>query len=217
MAIWSLPWLSSVLEWASQAWKAVPLTTTDYPDWLHWVLWTTLCSKGRDVNELFQKKSKQGGWGYGFCRGIKEIAYGISRVGSLFLVLIFPRVLTQFCEISRGWALFRPEFVGVKWKNEKFQGSRFQKSSYILNRPPCLSFLWVAHAVSHNVAILAILHLCLLRYFPSTNLVDRADNCYTSMTNNSCFFDKCWVTFFGNDFVLFRSDYCNLLKFVLAS
>ena len=30
-------------------------------------------------------------------------------------------------------------------------------------------------------AILAILHLCLLRYFPSTNLVDRADNCYTSL------------------------------------
>ena len=29
--------------------------------------------------------------------------------------------------------------------------------------------------------ILAILHLCLLRYFPSTNLVDRADNCYTSL------------------------------------
>ena len=28
---------------------------------------------------------------------------------------------------------------------------------------------------------LAILHLCLLRYFPSTNLVDRADNCYTSL------------------------------------
>ena len=30
-------------------------------------------------------------------------------------------------------------------------------------------------------AILAILHLCLLRYFPSTNLVDRAGNCYTSL------------------------------------
>ena len=34
---------------------------------------------------------------------------------------------------------------------------------------------------SRNFAILAILHLCLLRYFPSTNLVDRADNCYTSL------------------------------------
>ena len=32
-----------------------------------------------------------------------------------------------------------------------------------------------------SLAILAILHLCLLRYFPSTNLVDRADNCYTSL------------------------------------
>ena len=30
-------------------------------------------------------------------------------------------------------------------------------------------------------AILAILHLCPLRYFPSTNLVDRVDNCYTSL------------------------------------
>ena len=31
------------------------------------------------------------------------------------------------------------------------------------------------------VAVLAVLHLCLLRYFPCTNLVDRADNCYTSL------------------------------------
>ena len=30
-------------------------------------------------------------------------------------------------------------------------------------------------------AILAILHLRLLRYFPSTKLVDPADNCYTSL------------------------------------
>ena len=32
-----------------------------------------------------------------------------------------------------------------------------------------------------SLAILAILPLCLLRYFPSTNLVDRAENCYTSL------------------------------------
>ena len=32
-----------------------------------------------------------------------------------------------------------------------------------------------------SIAILAIFHLFLLRYFPSTNLVDRADNCYTSL------------------------------------
>ena len=38
-----------------------------------------------------------------------------------------------------------------KVKNEKFQRGRFQKSSYILNRPPCLGFLWVAHALSHKV------------------------------------------------------------------
>ena len=31
------------------------------------------------------------------------------------------------------------------------------------------------------VTVLAILNLCLLRYFPSTNLVDRADNCYMSL------------------------------------
>ena len=29
--------------------------------------------------------------------------------------------------------------------------------------------------------ILAVLHLCLLRYFPSTNPVDHADKCYTSL------------------------------------
>ena len=34
---------------------------------------------------------------------------------------------------------------------------------------------------SHFFAVLAVLHLCLLRYFPSTNLVDCADNCYTSL------------------------------------
>ena len=31
------------------------------------------------------------------------------------------------------------------------------------------------------LVILAILHLCLLRYFPSPNLVDHADNCYMSL------------------------------------
>ena len=31
------------------------------------------------------------------------------------------------------------------------------------------------------LAVLAIRHLCLLRYFSSTNLDDRADNCYTSL------------------------------------
>ena len=30
-------------------------------------------------------------------------------------------------------------------------------------------------------AVLAVLHLCVLRYFPSTNLVDRAGNCYRSL------------------------------------
>ena len=29
--------------------------------------------------------------------------------------------------------------------------------------------------------IVAVLHLCLLRYLPSTTLVNRADNCYTSL------------------------------------
>ena len=39
--------------------------------------------------------------------------------------------------------------------------------------------LW--RPVSSFLVVLAVLHLCLLRYFPSTNLVDRADNCYTSL------------------------------------
>ena len=32
-----------------------------------------------------------------------------------------------------------------------------------------------------TLAVLVVLHFCLLRYFPSTNLVDRVDNCYTSL------------------------------------
>ena len=32
-----------------------------------------------------------------------------------------------------------------------------------------------------NSCVLAVLQLCLFSYFPSTNLVDRADNCYTSL------------------------------------
>ena len=34
---------------------------------------------------------------------------------------------------------------------------------------------------SFNHAVFTVLQLCLLRYFPSRNLVDRADNCYTSL------------------------------------
>ena len=35
--------------------------------------------------------------------------------------------------------------------------------------------------LNNVLAVLAVLHLCLLRYFPSTNLVDCADNCDTSL------------------------------------
>ena len=97
---------------------------------------------------LFQKKTKQGGWGYGISRGVKEIACGISRgyyqkqsgiskgwprknhmrkfQGSWFLALEFPRDVTMFCGISKGGVLFCLEF------HEKFQGV-FQKS---LSPPP---------------------------------------------------------------------------------
>ena len=59
---------------------------------------------------LFQKKSKQGGWGYGISRGIKEIACGFSSgdqekitwnfQGSWFLVLEFWHNFAQF---PLGW------------------------------------------------------------------------------------------------------------------
>ena len=32
-----------------------------------------------------------------------------------------------------------------------------------------------------TLAVFVVLHFSLLRYFPSTNLVDRVDNCYTSL------------------------------------
>ena len=38
------------------------------------------------------------------------------------LGLEFPKDLTKFCGVSRGWALFCLEFPGAKWKNENFQG-----------------------------------------------------------------------------------------------
>ena len=50
--------------------------------------------------------------------------------------------------------------------------------SYYCSVCPNLGYLAHDKAL---LAILAILHLCLLRYFPSTNLVHRADNCYTSL------------------------------------
>ena len=55
-----------------------------------------------------------------------------------------------------------------------------------------LSWLWLScpAVLARLVAVLAVLHLCLLGYFPSTNLVDRADNCYTSkpVISSFCFF-----------------------------
>ena len=44
--------------------------------------------------------------------------------GSLFLALEFPRDLTQFYGISRGWALFSLEFPGVK--KRKIPGGVFK-------------------------------------------------------------------------------------------
>ena len=43
-----------------------------------------------------------------------------------------------------------------------------------------LTYWWIRQ-VWCIFALLVVLHLCLLRYFPSTNLVDHADNCYTSL------------------------------------
>ena len=42
--------------------------------------------------------------------------------------------------------------------------------------------LWfLQNVLTAPLAVLAVLQLCLLRYFPSTNLADRGDNCYTSL------------------------------------
>ena len=71
--------------------------------------------------------------------GVKEIPSMWNFQGSLFLVLKFPRDLTQFCGIFRGWALLCLDFPGVTKvkKNEKFQGvGGFKK--YIFNPPPSL-------------------------------------------------------------------------------
>ena len=48
----------------------------------------------------------------------------------------------------------------------------------------CFTLLTVAVSpavLARLVAVLAVLHLCLFGYFPSTNLADRADNCSTSL------------------------------------
>ena len=54
--------------------------------------------------------------------------------------------------------------------SEKFQGI---PSIYLIN------LTIMKHC--QDFAVLAVLDLSLLRYFPSRNLVDRADNCYTSL------------------------------------
>ena len=64
----------------------------------------------------------------------------------------------------------------MRIENAKFSWLYFHINTEFDYFSTCFTELYV-----RIIAILAILHLCLLRYFPSTNLVDRADNCYTSL------------------------------------
>ena len=94
-----------------------------------WTVWT-----------INPKKSKHVSWGWGhrtFTLGILKKEHtqitglNLKRSGisggfkenllwnfhsSLFLILEFPRDVTQFCGISRGKSLFSPEFLKVKWQ-----------------------------------------------------------------------------------------------------
>ena len=79
-----------------------------------------------------------GGWGYRISRGIKEIARGISRAGSWFFALEFPRDLTlKFMEFpGRTWS-FLSEISRGKVKKPKLPGG---SKKYVLNPP--FVFLW---------------------------------------------------------------------------
>ena len=68
-----------------------------------------------------------------------------------------------------------PRHISDRW-NRQVLAIRKRRS-----RNPSLADLIAFAKEETLLAILAILHLCLLRYFPSTNLVDRADNFYTSL------------------------------------
>ena len=78
---------------------------------------------------------KDSGWGYGISWGQRNSMWNFQ--GSLFLVLKFPRDLTQFCGIFRGWALLCLDFPGVAKvkKNEKFQGVGGFKKVYLQPSP----------------------------------------------------------------------------------
>ena len=60
--------------------------------------------------------------------------------------------------------------------------------------------------------IVAVLHLCLLRYLPSTTLVNRADNCYTSLY----FLFLLFFCFFNLEFQNLLLRICSFCSFLLS-
>ena len=61
-----------------------------------------------------EKIKTRGGGGGGISKGDQGKIMWNSHEESLYLALEFPRDLTQFCGISRGWALLCLEFPGLK-------------------------------------------------------------------------------------------------------
>ena len=82
-----------------------------------------------------------------------------------------------------------------------------------------LSWLSVGPALlARLIVVLVVLHLCFLRHFPSTNLVHRADKCYTSLyfLFLLCFYF--FLCFFNPEFKNLNLEFKNLFSvpFVLS-
>ena len=92
----------------------------------------------------------------------------------------------MICQLSKVEFAFHLHLISKSWHLcncyiTHHASQNLIRLKHILNCVLCKSFLSHDHI---SVAVLAVIHLCLLRYFPSTttNLVDHAGNCYSSLS-----------------------------------
>ena len=149
-----------------------------------------------------------------------------SIISAVFLSSLWTEILNvNFCKYSicslyivKSLSFFRCEAIFMTFPRKPIVTSLPPTRLLFIGLLPQTGFTnrFLVLCISLIVAILAVLHLCLLRYFPSKNLVNRADNCCSNSTffiSPVLLFPSIYSFYFLISLIIFFS---NLLSFLFS-
>ena len=144
-----------------------------------------------------------------------------SIISAVFLSSLWTEILNvNFCKYSicslyivKSLSFFRCEAIFMTFPRKPIVTSLPPTPLLFIGLLPQTGFTnrFLLLCISLIVAVLAVLHLCLLRYFPSKNLVNRADNCCTSL-----YFFLFLLFFYVSSILNFKICYLFLLFFPVS-